>query len=165
MKKLTGKQKARVITLTVIVLYLLYGTLAYAWEIRMQTPQIDYVDSMQVDGSEFAGIANLFVAGTSGLVSFLTMILSVGAMLLIALILLVPWRCIAIRKTSAIAVEEYKTAKYMWIVFCVCSLLGGFLIMRFTNLLYLLIMTGILAFFIWIFSVWPMERRVNEENN
>jgi len=84
---------------------------------------------------------------------------------LIALILLVPWRCIAIRKTSAIAVEEYKTAKYMWIVFCVCSLLGGFLIMRFTNLLYLLIMTGILAFFIWIFSVWPMERRVNEENN
>ena len=65
MKGLTGKQKARMITLAVIVLYLLYGTLAYAWEIRMKTPQIDTVDSMQIDGSEFAGIANLFVAGTN----------------------------------------------------------------------------------------------------
>lgn len=165
MKELTGKQKARVITLAVIIIYLLYGTLAYAWEIRMQTPQIDAVDSMQIDGSEFAGIANLFVAGTNGFISFISMILSVAAMLVIALVLFVPWRCIAIRKVSVIAREEYKMAKYLWIGFCVCSLLGGFLIMRLTNLLYLLIMTGILAFLIWIFSVWPMGRRVNEEKN
>ncbi len=165
MKRLSGKQKARIIALAVIVLYLLYGALAYAWEIRMQTPQIDYVDSMQIDGSEFAGVANLFVAGTNGAISFITMILSVAAMLLIALFLLVPWRCIAIRKTSVIAQEEYKKAKYLWIGFCVCSLLGGFIIMRFTNLLYLLIMTGSLAFLIWIFSVWPMGRRTDEENS
>ena len=163
MKGLTGKQKARVITLAIIVLYLLYGTLAYAWEIRMYTPQIDAVDSMQIDGSEFAGIANFFVAGTNGFISFITMILSVAAMLVIALLLLVPWRCIAIRKTSIIARDEYKLAKYLWIGFCVCSLLGGFIIMRFTNLLYLLLMTGILAFLIWIFSVWPMGRKVDED--
>ncbi len=165
MKGLTGKQKARIITLAVIVLYLLYGTLAYAWEIRMQTPQIDAVDSMQIDGSEFAGIANLFVAGTNGFISFITMILSVVAMMLIALFLLVPWRCIAIRKASVIAKEEYKTAKYLWIGFCVCALLGGAIILRFTNLLYLFIMTGMLAFLIWIFSVWPLGRRINEENS
>ena len=162
---LSGKQKARIITLAVIVCYLLYGTLAYAWEIRMQTPQIDYVDSMQIDGSEFAGVANFFVAGANGFVSFVTMILSIAAMLVIALILLVLWRCIAIRKTSVIARDEYKLAKYLWIGFCVCSLLGGFIIMRFTNLLYLLLMTGILAFLIWIFSVWPMGRRMDEENS
>jgi hypothetical protein len=162
---LSGKQKARMITLTVIVLYLLYGILAYAWEIRMQTPQIDAVDSMQIDGSEFAGIANLFVAGTNGFVSFITMILSVMAMIVIALILLVPWRCIAIRRQSVIAREEYVTAKYLWIGFCVCAWIGGFIIMRFTNMLYLLLMTGILAFLIWIFSVWPLGRRINEENS
>ena len=164
MKGLTGKQKARIITLAVIVLYLLYGTLTYAWEIRMQTPQIDAVDSMQIDGSEFAGIANLFVAGTNGFISFITMILSVVAMMLIALFLLVPWRCIAIRKTSVIAAEEYKIAKNMWIGFCACALLGGVIILRFTNLLYLLIMTGMLAFLIWIFSVWSLRRRTDEEN-
>ena len=130
MEELTGKQKARMITLTVIVLYLLYGILAYAWEIRMQTPQIDAVDSMQIDGSEFAGIANLFIAGTNGFVSFITMILSVMAMIVIALILLVPWRYIAIRRQSVIAREEYVTAKYLWIGFCVCALIGGFIILR-----------------------------------
>ena len=164
MKGLTGKQKARIITLAVIVLYLLYGTLTYAWEIRMQTPQIDAVDSMQIDGSEFAGIANLFVAGTNGFISFITMILSIAAMLVIALFLLVLWRCIAIRKTSVIAAEEYKIAKNMWIGFCACALLGGVIILRFTNLLYLLIMTGMLAFLIWIFSVWSLRRRTDEEN-
>lgn len=162
---LSGKQKTRIITLAVIILYLLYGILAYAWEIRMQTPQIDAVDSMQIDGSEFAGIANLFVAGTNGFVSFITMILSVMAMIVIALILLVPWRCIAIRRQSVIAREEYVTAKYLWIGFCVCAWIGGFIIMRFTNMLYLLLMTGILAFLIWIFSVWPMGRRMDEENS
>ncbi len=165
MKGLTGKQKARIITLAVIVLYLLYGTLAYAWEVRMQTPQIDYVDSMQVDGSEFSGIANLFVAGTNGLVSFLTMLFSVVAMLVIALVLLVPWRCIAMRKQTVIVKEEYIVAKFLWIGFCVCALLGGLIILRFTNLLYLLSMTGILAFLIWIFAVWPIGRRTNEENS
>lgn len=165
MKGLTGKQKARVITLAVIVLYLLYGTLAYAWEVRMQTPQIDYVDSMQVDGAEFSGIANLFIAGTNGFVSFLTMILSVIAMFVIALILLVPWRCIAIHKQSVIAKEEYKIAKNVWIGFCASSLLGGVVILRFTNLLYLLIMTGMLAFLIWIFSVRSLGRRADEENS
>ena len=165
MKGLTGKQKARMITLTVIVLYLLYGILAYAWEIRMQTPQIDAVDSMQVDGAEFSRIVNLFVAGTNGFISFITMILSVAAMMLIALFFLVPWRCIAIRKASVIAKEEYKTAKYLWIGFGACALLGGVIILRFTNLLYLLIMTGMLAFLIWIFSVWPLGRRIDEENS
>ena len=158
-----SKQKARVITLAVIVLYLLYGTLAYAWEVRMQTPQIDYVDSMQVDGSDFSGIANLFVAGTNGFVVFLTMMFSVVAMLVIALILLVPWRCIAIRKTSVIAQEEHKRAKCLWIGYCICSLVGGLIILRFTNLLYILIMTGVLAFLIWIFAVWPLGRRTDEE--
>ena len=165
MKGFTGKQKARLSVLAVIVLYLLYGTLAYAWEVRGQMQQIDYVDSMQIDGAEFAGIANLFVAGTNGMVSFLTMILSVLAMLVIALILLVPWRCIALRKYSVIAPEECRISKYLLTGYSVCSLIGGLIILRFTNLLYLMVMTGILTFLIWIFSVWPMGRRVNEENN
>ena len=93
------------------------------------------------------------------------MILSVVAMVVIALILLVPWRCISIRKQSVIVKEEYKMAKYLWIGFCACALFGGVIILRFTNLLYLFIMTGMLAFLIWIFSVWPLGRRINEENS
>ncbi len=157
MKQLTGKQKVRIITLAIIVVYLLYGTLAYAWDVRMQTSQIDYVDSMQVDGTEMSSIANFFVAGTNGFISFITMVLAIAAMSVIALILLVPWRCIALRKQSQVTVTEWKISKHLLGGFSVCSLAGGLVILRFSNLLYLLLMTGILAGFIWLIAAWPMH--------
>ncbi len=158
MKSLTGRQKARVITMAFILAYLCYGICAYAWDVRMQTPQFDYVDEMQVDGSEMAPVANLFVAGTNGLISFITMILSIAAMVVIGLILLVPWRCISLRKKSQVTEDEWKITKYLFYVFCAVSLMGGLVILRFTNLLYLLLLTAVTASLIVLLVLWPVHR-------
>lgn len=157
LKYLTGNQKARLITLAVIVTYLLFCVLAYVWEVRMQTPQFEYVDSMQVDGAEAAPIANLFVAGANGLLGFLNMILSVVAMLVVALLLLVPWRCIAIRKNSVVTEIEWKVSKYLLIGFTVLSLVIGVIMLRFANLIFLLILAITPALVILLLAFLPMR--------
>lgn len=157
MKRLTGKQKARIITLWVIVAYLFYAVCFYAREIYHYTPQVDYVDSMQVDGSEMAPIANVFVAGTNGMIEILTIVLSVLSVLGIGLILLVPWRCVAIRKKSKVTEEEWNYTKYLFYIFCVASFVVGGVLLRFSNLLYLLILTAVAASLIALFALWPMH--------
>lgn len=79
----------------------------------INTPDIAYTDSMPVDSSEMAPIANLMIMGTNGFLDFLNMVLSIVAIFIIAVILLVPWRLIAIRKHSVIAEVEKKIAKYL----------------------------------------------------
>ena len=159
--QLTAGQKGRIISFAIIVMYLFYGVLAYVWEVRMKTPDIAYVDSMPVDGSEMAPLANLMIMGTNGFLDLLGMVLSVVAISILALILLVPWRLIAIRKHSVIAELEKKVAKYMLIGFVVLSLVISLILLRFTNLLFVFILTAIPAFFIWLLGVWPLHRNKN----
>lgn len=156
--QLTAGQKGRIISFAIIVMYLFYGVLAYVWEVRMKTPDIAYVDSMPVDGSEMAPIANLMIMGTNGFLDFLNMVLSIVAIFIIAVILLVPWRLIAIRKKSAIAELEVKLAKYLLMGFVVLSPVISLILLRFTNLLFVLILTTIPTFFIWLFGVWPLQK-------
>lgn len=156
--QLTARQKGRIISFALIVLYLFYGVLAYVWGVRMNTPDIAYVDSMPVDGSEMAPIANLMIMGTNGFLDFLNMVLSIVAIFIIAVILLVPWRLIAIRKHSVIAEMEKTVAKYVLIGFVVFSLVISLILLRFTNLLFVLILTAIPTFFIWLLGVWPLQK-------
>ena len=81
------------------------------------------------------------------------MVLSIVAIFIIAVILLVPWRLIAIRKKSAIAELEVKLAKYLLMGFVVLSPVISLILLRFTNLLFVLILTTIPTFFIWLFGV------------
>lgn len=163
--RLTARQKGRIISFAIIVMYLFYGVLAYVWEVRMKTPDIAYIDSMPVDGSEMAPIANLMIMGTNGFLDFLGMVLSIMAIFIIAVILLVPWRLIAIRKHSVIAELEKKVAKYLLIGFVVLSLVISVILLRFTNLIFILILTAIPAFFIWLLGVWPLGKNSRNNNN
>lgn len=156
--QLTARQKGRIISFALIVMYLLYGVIAYVWGVRINTPDIAYIDSVPVDGSEMAPIANLMIMGTNGFLDFLNMVLSIVAIFIIAVILLVPWRLIAIRKKSAIAELEVKLAKYLLMGFVVLSLVISLILLRFTDLLFVLILTTIPTFFIWLFGVWPLQK-------
>lgn len=156
--QLTARQKGRIISFALIVMYLLYGVIAYVWGVRINTPDIAYIDSVPVDGSEMAPIANLIIMGTNGFLDFLNMVLSIVAIFIIAVILLVPWRLIAIRKKSAIAELEVKLAKYLLMGFVVLSPVISLILLRFTNLLFVLILTTVPAFFIWLFGVWPLQK-------
>ncbi len=132
-KSLTGKQKARLITFAVIILYLLYGVLACVWEVRMQTTEIEYVDSVQIDGSEIAPLANLFVAGANGLIGFVTTIMSVVAKI------------------------ECKVTKYLLIGFVVLSIGIGLIMLKFANLIFIIVLMATPALFIWLLALLPMR--------
>ncbi|MBE5882706.1 MAG: hypothetical protein E7289_10455 [Lachnospiraceae bacterium] len=48
LKGLSPRPKARLISFALIVAYLLYGVLAYAWDVREMTPEIEYVESFPI---------------------------------------------------------------------------------------------------------------------
>ena len=95
------------------------------------------------------------------MIGILTMGLSILSVLGIGLILLVPWRCIAIRKKTQVTETEWKFTKYLFYGFCVASCIVGFILMRFSNLLYLLILTAVAASLIALFALWPVYRVFN----
>ena len=96
-----------------MIVLLLLNILGYANGIKNAQPVIEYVDEVDIDGEDFSPIANLFIGGANGFFQFVTIVFMIFSMLLISLILLVPWRCIAIRKNSIVSETEYKIYKQM----------------------------------------------------
>ena len=106
---------------------------------------LDYASDVTVDGADMTAIVNMMVFGTNGL---LGLIISVGyciAMLIIALVFLLPWRLIAIRKQSVIAPIEIKVVRVTYILMLILSLLLGFVGARFSNLLSIVALTLVVA--------------------
>lgn len=166
-KNLTFNQKARILCFVAIAACLLYLVLANAWSFRVATPQFDYMDDLTVDGEDFSPVANLFILGANGVLDFLGMVFSIVAILLVALLLLVPWRCISIKKASVVAEAEWKIANYTWICFTVLSLIVSLILLRFTNLTYILLIAGIPILLLWLLGVCPIHKtylqRITEE--
>lgn len=155
---LSGRQKARIISLLIISILLFLSSSEYVRSIQNSGQQIDYVENMTVDGSDFTPIANLFVAGTNGFLQFLTSVLAVIAIVIISLILLIPWRLIAIRKDSEISKEEPDIAKAILVIFVVITPVTGFIITHLTCGFSVLLLTLIPALFLLIFGVLPLKK-------
>lgn len=158
---LSNRQKIRVISLLIISILLFLSASAYASSIQNAGQQIDYVDDMNVDGSDFSPIANLFVAGTNGFLQFLTSIVSVIAIIILSLILLVPWRLIAIRKDSEISKKEPNIAKAILVLFVVITPVTGFIITHFTCGFSILLLTLIPALFLLVLGMLPLKNAYN----
>lgn len=154
---LSNRQKMRIISLLIISILLFLSSSEYARSIQNSGQQIDYAENMTVDGSDFTPIANLFVAGTNGFLQFLTSVLAVIAIVIISLILLIPWRLIAIRKDSEISKEEPDIAKAILVIFVVITSITGFIITQLTCGFSVLLLTLIPALFLLIFGVLPLK--------
>lgn len=157
LKNLTFSQKARIFSFVAIAACLLYLVLANAWSVRVTTPQFNYVDDLTVDGEDFSPIANLLTFGANGVLDFFSMVFSIVAILLVALLLLVPWRYISIRKASVVAEPEWKIAKYTWICFTVLSPIVSLILLRFTNLTYILLIAGFPILLLWLLGVCTLH--------
>lgn len=81
---LSNRQKARVITLFIISILLFFNATGYVSGIVDAGHQIDYMEDMNVDGSDFSPIANLFILGTNGILQFLTGLLAAAAMIILS---------------------------------------------------------------------------------
>lgn len=158
---LSNRQKVRVISLLIIAIFLFLSASGYAGSIKNAGQQIDYVEDMDVDGSDFSPIANLFIAGTNGMIQLLTGIVSVIAILVDSLILLIPWRLISIKKDSEISKKEPDIAKAILIIFVIITPVTGFIITHFTYVFFILPLTLIPTLFLLVLAVLPLKNAYN----
>lgn len=97
-KHMTIRQKGRVLSLAAIAFLLIWAVWQYGNDIREMTVPIENVTECYVDGTDFSPIMNLLVDSTNGFLSAVMIVLNVVEMCVFSLILLVPWRLIAVRK-------------------------------------------------------------------
>ncbi|MBO5069437.1 MAG: hypothetical protein J6K26_00275 [Lachnospiraceae bacterium] len=142
---MTFQQKLRVISMGIIGILLVMFVFSCCSAIGDMTQPIDYTSDLYVDGADVSHIANLFISGANGFIGFITMIGYVIGTFLWSLLLLVPWRLIAIRKNSVIAEVEVKLSKWVLLGILILSFLLGFIGTKFTNGLLVLILTGIVG--------------------
>ena len=155
---LSNRQKVRMISLLIISILLFLSASGYVRSIQNAGQQIYYVEDMDVDGSDCSPIANLFIAGTNGMLQLLTCIAAVVIMVIDSLILLIPWRLIAIRKDSEISKKEPDIAKAILIIFVVITPITGFIITHFTFAFFVLLLTLIPALFLLVLGVLPLKK-------
>lgn len=164
MDNLSWKQIMRIVTLTVITLFLILCTLWYSWGMYdiMEELSVDDADKIMIDGADFTSIINLFVYFTKGLFSLIIIVIYAGMLAVINILLLVPWRLICIRKHSIVSSIEFKVARFLLIGFSVCSVLGGVLVSHITWYFGVCILTCISVIFIWLMAFRPLKKRFEE---
>lgn len=149
----------------IISILLFFYAARYISVIQEAGHQIDYVEDMDVDGSDFSPIANLFILGTNGMLQLLTGLLAAAAMIILSLILLVPWRLAAIRKNSEISKKELSIAKAILILFITITLITSCILTRFTYISFIILLVLIPAVFLLTLGVLPLKnayKRANE---
>ncbi len=142
---MTKRQIARMVFMLVIAVLLVLSVFGYGYEIGNVMKPLDYASDVTVDGADMTAIVNMMVFGTNGL---LGLIISAGyciAMLIIALVLLLPWRLIAIRKQSVIAPIEMKVVRITYVVMLILSLVLGFVGAQFSSFLSIVALTLVVA--------------------
>lgn len=154
--ELTSRQKARMLSLLGVMVLLLALVLIYVGAFANEQQQIQPVDNLNVDGSDFSPIANLFVAGANGLLLFVECLVTGAVMLVFSLILLVPWRCIAIKKDSEIAKCELNMSLIILAGFAAAALIIGLIISQFTLLTVILFLEFIPTVIYLLLCVLPL---------
>ena len=154
--ELTSRQKARMLSLLGVMVLLLAFVLIYVAAFAIEQQQIQPVDNLNVDGSDFSPIANLFVAGANGLLLFVECLVTGAVMLVFSLILLVPWRIIAIKKDSEIAKCELNMSLIILAGFAAAALIIGLIISRFTLLTVILFLEFIPTVIYLLLCVLPL---------
>ncbi|MDE7367273.1 MAG: hypothetical protein K2N24_07955 [Lachnospiraceae bacterium] len=92
---------------------------------------IEYVDNINIDGSDFTPLANLAVAGVNELTAFLTIGSAVLFATIFILIFAVLLRVTTIRKKDIVTESEVVFTKWLIMVSSVCAFIVGIL---FTNI-------------------------------
>lgn len=154
--ELTSRQKARMLSLLGVMVLLLALVLMYVGAFANEQQQIQAAENVNVDGSDFTPIVNLFVAGANGLLLFAEYIAAGLVMMFFSLLLLVPWRCIAIRKGSSASKAELSISLGILAGFAVLSLVVGLVLTRFTMLLLILFLTFIPTVMYLLLGVLPL---------
>lgn len=148
-------QIARMVTMLVIAVVLVlsvWGCNTGLW--KLEKP-IEYADNVYIDGADFTGPTNLVVEVANGFVGFATMIGYFFVLFVISLVLLLPWCLVVVIKKPVIAPMELKIAIGTYISTAVLSLLLGLIGVHFSEVLFVVITTLIVAIMFGLLCFLP----------
>ncbi len=100
MKQKNGKEKVRRYLFVILHGLLCALVFGYVKELYDTVQVIEPASNVNIDGSDFTALANFMVEGFNFGFSFFLLVLDGVFMLILSLILLVPYRLIAIRKET-----------------------------------------------------------------
>ena len=152
---MTKRQIARMVFMLGIAILLVLSVFGYGCEIGNVMKPIDYASDVTVDRADMTAIVNMIIFGTNGLLAVITSAVYCMAILIIALVLLLPWRLISIRKQSVIAPIEMKVVRVTYVVMLILSLVFGFVGAQFSSLLSILALTLVVATSFGLLCVLP----------
>lgn len=148
----------------IISILLFFSATGYINGIQNVGHEVDYVEDMNVDGSDFSPIANLFIEGYNGMMQCLAGIVAVIGMILISLILLIPWRLIAIKEISEISKKELDMAKRILMIFAVIMPVTGCVLTRFRYIFIIALLALIPVVFLLVLSILPLKNAYKQMN-
>lgn len=156
--------KIRTAVYIVILLILAYFSVGYsygAYRAKMPDSFVDTnnINNVIVDGSDFTPFVNLAGEGINGLMAFVTSGIYIVIIFVVSLVLVIPFRLIALRKDSEVSKQEADITKCSFIAVSVLSLLLGLILTKGSVLGLMLVYTGIwMLILFFVYTFWVIRR-------
>ncbi len=123
---------------------------------------IEYVDNINIDGSDFTPLANLTVAGVNGLMDFLTIVLAVLFVTIFTLVLAILLRVTTIRKKDIVMESEVVFTKRFIMVSSVLAFIAGVLYTNIKLVGYAMGLSWQQPLFMMLLYYLPLKKRFKE---
>lgn len=152
---MTKGQIARMVTMILIAVVLILAVWGYGREVGNVINPIEYADDVNIDGADFTGIMNFFVAGTNIFFGLIIAIPYCIILFVISFVLLLPWGLVVGLKKSEIAWVELPVAIGTYIGTVLFSLIMGLVGARFSGILVILLLTLVVAIMFGLLCFLP----------
>ncbi|MBO5342619.1 MAG: hypothetical protein J6A73_08060 [Lachnospiraceae bacterium] len=152
---MTKRQIARMVTMIIIAALLVLSVWGYSCEIGKVINPIDYASDVNIDGADFTTLMNGVVFGVNGFLGFIVAVVYCVVLLIIALVLLLPWCLISVRKKSVIAPIELKVAFITYISMFILSVILGLIGAGLNGLLFVLLFAVVVMLVFGLLCVLP----------
>ncbi len=162
---MTKRQIARMVTMILIAILLVLSVWGYSCEIGKVVNTIDYASDVNIDGADFTTLMNGVVFGVNGFLGFIVAMVYCVVLLIIALVLLLPWCLISVRKKSVIAPIELKVAFITYISMLILSVVLGLVGAGLNCLLFVFLLTVVVMIMFGLLCIlpyWLAYRRCKE---
>lgn len=157
---LSREQKARMIAAFCICIILNVMAILYVSELSNYSPEVQAVDNLYVDGSDFTPIANLAIDGMNSFIYVLTFVVSVVAIFVFGILMLLPFLFIALRKTAVIHETELQYAKKLIWATALFSFLICLIVSRFSLILIDILFVFLPMVLMVLFYYLPLKLRI-----
>lgn len=151
----------RVLLVVVSILNWIFsvGFIREIYDVMLGENLIEYVDNIDIDGSDFTPLANLAVAGVNGMMIFLTIGLSVLFATIFILIFAILLRVTTIRKKDIVAESEVVFTKWLIMVSSVLAFMVGILSTNIKLIGYVIGLSWQQPLFMMLIYYLPLENR------